>query len=531
MVTSRSTKAEILAEFNMISAEREILAESLDRSMAMLKQEDIGWLLQTGGTLRDQGGPTLEQLHRFSDIATEMVVANPLIKRGVGLRTSYVWSKEPTYSNFTTGGKRGPKSAEARFFTNPINRANAFGDEAHPQMETAVATEGCYILVGDDSTKEVRPIPLKQIDGVITHPDYQSEIWAYVRKWDTYDLVAGKTETKREVIYVDTFSGSRQPSFQIGRDTIAVARNKTIIDFWAQRQVGWTFGVPDTLAAIPWTQGYTELMQQGRVMTDALAKFAAKVTAKTQKGADKIGVKTSGRGAGQMAAVGQGNELDIFSSAGKTYDFGGLRPWAAMVATSLEVSIVHLLSDPGAAGNSYGSASNLDLPTKRAMVSRQNAWAAFLTRVIKWGTGEDAVVTFPTLDEPDPYREAQTVVLGWQTGAFHPEEVRDRLSTIANVEKGDRAVPTGILIPNNEKSLARNDIDVDSHGGSGDTPTHAASPDQGRSNGSGGTSSATANDLRSDKIGESVQMMRFEDMVERAERVAELLERLTLTAP
>ena len=186
-----------------------------------------------------------------------------------------------------------------------------------------------------------------------------------------------------------------------------------------------------------------------------------------------VGAKVSG--AGGIAGIGTGNDLTALATAGKSYDFDALRPVAAMVATSLEVSVIHLLSDPGAAGSSYGSAQNLDLPTKRAVVNRQDLWGAFFERIVEYATGERVQVTFPTLDDPDPYREMQVVALGWNTGLLHKDEARSRVLRVGQFEALHADAPEETAIPGGEASLG--------------------APGQGQSTGAGSVDSTLANDV------------------------------------
>lgn len=304
-----------------------------------------------------------------------------------------------------------------------------------------------------------------------------------------------------------------------GKD-VKVNKDKVLFDQTFNSQVGWPLGVPDALAAIVWARIYSELMNHGKVMTESLAKFAFKVVQNSKKGADQVGVKTQRGGSGQTAVVGSGNDLQAVSSAGKSYDFNGIRAVAAQVATALEVSIVHLLSDPGAAGSSYGSASNLDLPTKRAMVSRQNIWLSYLKRVFKWATDEDLNITFPPLDD-DPYRALQGLALIWNTGLVAADEMRGPILDAGGITPIHNSAPEGVLLPNNKDSWERADIDPK------DGPaTTAASPDQGVANGSGGASSTDRNDLRTDNLGEMLNSFVNEALLERLESVADRLERL-----
>lgn len=501
----------------------EMLREELAAARMVMAYEDAGWKLLTGSNVSDVEGPALDQLKDASVKIREVASTSPITKRGLSLRHSYVWSKPPQIPGFNVDvpeNGRGRPTRSRQFFTSSVNQNSLFSDAAHLQMEFALGTDGCYILVGDDSTKEVRPIPLSEIHDVMTHPEFPGEIWAYLRRWKN------NGDEQERWFYTDQYTGRKQKTISRDKRPIPVAQGQTILDVWANKQSGWAFGLPDALPAIPWVRMYTELMDKGRVMTEALALFAAKVTVKSKNGSANVGVKVGqNRGTGNIATLGEGNNLDVFQSAGKTYDFNGIRPVAAMVATALEVSIVHLLSDPGAAGSSYGSASNLDLPTKRAMVARQNMWAGFLSRVIKWATNADVEVAFPDLDDADVYRRSQVVALAWQQGLFHPQEAREAFVKFADMVELEASAPADVLIPNNAKSLARRDIDTDAASQPGDGGnTTAASPDQGRSSGNGGAGSTLANDERTDQVSELLGRMRNDEFLGELRSLVERLE-------
>jgi hypothetical protein len=390
-------------------------------------------------------------------------------------------------------------------------------------MERAAVSAGGYMLLGNDSRNTIiAPVPLSEITGVFLNPDYAGDVWAYKRSWETLDA-NGKPDKREFWYYTDRYEGDRKTEIGDVGNKVPVAKDRTLIDQTFNSQVGWPLGVPDGLAAIVWARIYSELMTHGKVMTESLAKFAMKVTTNSKAGATNVGVKLAGNGgSGQTAVIGSGQDLTPLSSAGKAYDFDGIRAVAAMVATSLEVSIVHLLSDPGAAGSSYGSASNLDLPTKRAMVSRQNLWGDYVARVIKWATGTDVEVSFPALDDADPYREAQISALAWNTGLVHEDEARPSMLKSANIQSLHPKAPDGVMLPNNEKSWARNDIDPKDDPGK--VPATAASPDQGKGNGSGGTPGDVKNDNRTDTISQSLKRMQDTDFLAELRELVERLE-------
>lgn len=474
------------------------------RAAAMLKYEDEGWTLLSGGKELEDTGPDLESLReKVAPQLRLLASANPLIKKGKLLRQSYVWSATPHIPN-TEKGKNGAPSALAKFANDPVNLTNLLDSTAHEKMESAVYTDGCYLLLGNTRSKQVRPIPLQQITLIEVDGEFPDVIRAYKRQWDKYDPVTQQNVALEMWYYVDSVPKAERAT-KIGETP--VSQDHEMLDFWVNRQVGWALGTPDALAAAPWAQMYVELMQSGRTMTDALARFAARVTSKNPTTSSNIGTKVAKRGSGQIASMAQGNEMEIFASAGKTYDFNGIRPVAAMVATALEVSIVHLLSDPGAAGSSYGSAANLDRPTKNAIKQRQDAWVVFLKRVLKWATKQDVAVTFPPLEE-ETYRKTQTVALANQSGLLHPDEARLAMADAAGIMLTRTTVPKGYLQPNNLESAQRKDIDLEKTGNS------AGSPDQGRSNGSGGVGSTAANDLRTDNIPELLKAMDREELRE-----------------
>lgn len=473
------------------------LREELRDVEAMFAVEDRGWMPIDSISAAGYGGLSLDQLKEKSAFIRERVVGVPIIKRAVGLRTSYVFSKGVNIPGLPEIGderSRGRRSKLEKFCENPINRRNFFEPTAYEKMESAAATDGVFLLLGDNTKREVRPVPLSEITGFYSNPDFVDEIWAYRREW-THVGASGKAETKKSWIFTDTCPvpvQERPKSIGEGQDKIGVDSGKTILDIHFNTQTGWPLGVPDAIAAVVWARIYTELMQSGKTMTDALAKIAYKATTGSKAGAANIGAQLRQPGSGKTAAIGTDQDLLPMSSAGRTYDFNGIRPVAALVATAMEVSVVHLLSDPGAAGSSYGSAANLDLPTKRAMVSRQNLWAGYFERVLRWGADHDVTVTFPGLDDPDPYRDTQRAALVVNSGLLHPDESRAAYAKVADIELTHDTVPEGYLQPNNEESLARRDIDTD---GLPHPTDQAASPDQGVANGSSGVDSTLANDI------------------------------------
>lgn len=531
---------EVNEVFTEIAAENpnlgEQLAEALPRVQAMLQLEDRGWLEMTSGVTgnSDVEGPDMDLIKEASNTAREMVHGSPMISRGLDLRTSYVWSKgivlEDASPESSTDSKRGRKSKKEKFLTDNKIQRYVLGPEAHKDMEAAAFTDGHFFFLGDDRKRTGHPIPLSEIDMVYLDPEYAGEVLAYRRNYKEYKT-DGNTVQHIVWYYVDTHTGDRKnPQGSEQRDnnvTIRVDTEKTLFVKSFNSMIGWPLGVPDSLTALKWARLYAEMVNDGKVVSKANAKFVYKVKNSGPKGATNAAAKASSApGVGNVASLGNNNDLISIPQANRSYDFNGLRPIAAQAATAMNVSVIHLLSDPGAAGSSYGSASNLDLPTKRAMVSRQSEWVGFLERILKWGTDRDIKVSFPSLDDPDPYREMQLVTMGWNSGTIHPEEMRARTIQIGQFTPDKTKSPQGIMIPNNSKSLNRADIDNDSAGdsSSGSVASTASSPDQGKTNNTGGVSDSAAKDLRN----ESMDAFTANMLMERMEEISRQLEALGL---
>jgi hypothetical protein len=480
--------ARISAQMASLEADNERLAESLDQVRAMLTLEDEGFKRLLGGTgvSDDLTGFTLADLAKFAKEIRSFMVGVPLIENAANLRSNYVWSKGINIPGSEKAPKQGRPSTVYKFVNDPVNVEHLFSAEAYDRLEHAAGSDGMVFLVGDDAKKRVREVPVWEFTDVFVNPDFPGEVWAYRRQWDSF---SGTEKKNMDRWYcTDRFEGKRPASIKIGSVAVEVDQNVTLFDQKFNGQVGWALGVPDLIAAVAWAKMYSDAMKRGNQMTTAMAQIAYKAVSGTSAGAQQSAAKIAGStGAGNTASMTVGNDLVPLSTAGKGYDFSTLKPIAAMVASAAQVSVVHLLADSGAAGSSYGAAATLEPPVKRAIVQRQLLWAKFLQRVLKWGTGTDIEVFFPDQEDVDYYRQLQGATLAWQSGLLHPEEARNLIFTALDLQPAKSAPPTGVLVPNNEASLPAPTS----------TGPQASSPDQGRSNSTGGNSQ---NDQRTDVI-------------------------------
>lgn len=511
----------------------EILREELASVRQMLSIDNANWTRLLGGNSHeDTTGMSLDQLKEHAELIRTRVAGGTLLGRARDLRHQYVWAKglnivgADEATKRRTGPKsKNPKTSVAEFVNNPVNQASLFSSDAQFEMETSAVTDGMFLLIGDSVTKTVRPIPVTEIVAYRTNPDFVGEIWSYLREWDSD--VDGKITRKSKWYYVDTHTGDKRKSLQFSGKAVPVSSTEVIIDQRFNTQTGWALGIPDALSAVPWSEMYVEVMVNGKIMTDALAQFAHKVTVQGQTGANTARAKISGaKTAGQTAVMGQGNDLVSLASAGRSYDFGGARPLASLVASSMNVSVVNLLADPGAAGSSYGSAQTLTPSEVRSGVMRQKTWVEYIRRVLLWATGDNVEVSFPPIEDSDKYREAQVETLFWNQGLLHPEEARAVALKLTGIMPIKDEAPEGILIPN---TSGTNDIlnpvaEPSDDEGNG---VAAAAPDQGKSNGTGGNPDKASDTRRDVQTNESLlNNMMLTSLTDDVQKLTSIVEQL-----
>lgn len=502
-----------------IIRENERLTESLLAVSRILQAEDAGWesIISDSG---EYGGIQLEELQERSAEIRSAIVKSPVLGRGAHLRTSYVWSKGINIPDMKpdTESKSGPKSAaraadELRYeqFKQEINYRYIFSATAQEEMERCAYSDGNFFALADSKTKTIRRVPLQEITAFISNPDFIEEVWAWQRTWMQVDK-SGKAVEKKVWYYTDDCPLPLAERAKTKIRKVDVDHTKVMIAQSFNKMVGWPLGIPDAVSVIAWAKLYSDFLKHGYVMNRALASIAFKATTETKDQGQRASMRlaeTKGS-AGKTAVLGAASNLQALPSAGRSYDFDGGRPLAALVATGVQVSIVHLLSDPGAAGSSYGSASNLDLPTKRAIVSRQRAWASYFERILRWFGVDEPVVSFPSLEEPDFYREVQALMLGWNSGNIHPREMRARLLELLDIVTDDKGDIPGVLIPNNAESMKQ------VAAAQPKPAATTASPDQGQSKGTG--DAKDSGDLRNDdKVGESLRALMETSERERLE--------------
>jgi hypothetical protein len=128
----------------------------------------------------------------------------------------------------------------------------------------------------------------------------------------------------------------------------------------------------------------------------------------------------------ELNAMPRGNNINLTDG----------RPLGSMVASALEVSVVALLSDPGTSG-AYGTAQTLDVPTVKAMESRQHSWTLFYKRVLSFlGAKDDALeINWPKIETEPSQRMTQALALAYEGKAIWQDEYRAAIIEVLDVPR------------------------------------------------------------------------------------------------
>lgn len=402
----------------------QVLSESYsDMARVLLNIEDQGWsLLGLQAPVGDSF--SLEELHDLSEKLTEKCDGNPLLKRGFGLRSSYVFGKGVSFEGFS--------SKRIESLVNDVQNQQAlFSPEAMVINERSNFTSGQFFILGDNVSKKLQRIPFKEITGWVTDPDDTETVRFIRRSWSRIDL-EGKASVVHEWYPVDTYeSPQRVSTIQKQR----VNYGKTMFPFTVNRRTGSVWGVPDAFAAYPWAYAYNDYLKDGARILKALSMFAWALKSKSKAGTTAAAATiATPSGAGSTAILGADMELAALPRTGNSVDLGNGRPLASMVASALEVSVVALMSDPGTSG-AYGVAQTLDVPTLKAMQARQKLWELYLARIFRFFGDKKVTVKWPKMESESSYRQLQSLALAKESGAIWMDEFRasvlDELDIVA----------------------------------------------------------------------------------------------------
>lgn len=389
-------RAEVAAERNT----NELLAESiadLERALA-----DPGWIRFVHQTELEFAPDALVQLRAICRL---YAIKNPLVKRGLKLRSAYVWGQgmEVT-ARANARSKDNPQEQDVHavisgFLEDPANKRTVTGAGARDELEwSGLGCEGdvfiaCFTKPATGRV-QVRTLAPDEIIDVICNPDDSSEPWYYHRRWssDKFDTRSGsRIMSIEERMYPCLDYRPRSKPSQLAG--VKVMWDAPVLHVAANKPRGWKRGIPDAYAAIDWARAYKEFLEDwGRLMR-SLSRFAWKATTpgskataiKTKLAAPATRSEVTGEplAAGAVAMMPADVALEAISKSGATIDAESGRPLAMMVAAALGVPVTMLLADPGQTG-ARATAETLDQPTELEMTQRRELWGEAYQRLFAY---------------------------------------------------------------------------------------------------------------------------------------------------
>ncbi|ALY08381.1 portal protein [Arthrobacter phage Amigo] len=431
--------------------------EQLQESLAdiVLAIDDRGW--RPMGDDTDVNEIPLKTVKDTALITRGLLASNPIIKRGIAVRTSYVHGQGCEFEGI---------SETDPLIKNVKNYKWFFSPQADAENESLLSTDGNMFTLmtrGRGRGKgngTLERIPMRQITGTVSNPDNPEDIWFYKRVWDS-ESVNYRTEDVNKKAKQAYYPADDYDPVANGRPaTIAgvkVVWESAILHTFVNRQVGWKWGVPDLMTVIWWSKAYKEFLETMQTLTKAYARFAWKVTASTPAGVNSVASKVAAqptrdpytgaaRDVGGTAGLTSNMNLQSVGRSSNSVDFGAGLPLAAMVAAGLEIPLTTLTSDAGSANRSAGE--TLSEPTIKAMEMRQKVWTTFYERVFAY-FGKTVKVVWPKIESEPTLKRVQAMTTAMSANVLHAQEVRDYLVSALGIDN-DNKLPTeeelGLLI-------------------------------------------------------------------------------------
>jgi len=388
--------------------------ELLEEALAdiELAREDIGWR-KIGHWGENQF--TREGLRTNAQLCRVLAIANPLLKRGLSLRTAYIWgagvqiSARATGQNDENPAEQDVNTVLQEFLDDAETRRVLTGAQAHERNERTLGTDGNLFtaLFTNRATGAVRPrlIPFDEVVRVITNPEDRLDRWFFLREWQEQvnepGTLAGTFRYRRQTMRrlypsIDYRPANRSPMVE----GIPVDWDAPVAELQVNALDTWDFGIGDAFAVISWARAYADLLTDWAKVVKSLSKYSFKTTNPNKGTAAKAaaaqvadyrataaaalpaprGSDLSKSDAGGVVNLGANQNIEAIGKSGAVIDADSGRPLAAMVASGLDIPVTMLLGDPGVTG-ARATAETLDKPTELMATIRRDVWADYLRRI------------------------------------------------------------------------------------------------------------------------------------------------------
>lgn len=442
--------------------------ETLQESMAdvVLALDDVGW--RPLGANEDATEIKLDTIKNVAQTTRGLVAINPLIKRGVAVRTTFIWGAGVKFIGID---EKDP------LLTDPNNKKFHFSPQAYAELEACMATDGqIFTLItkpgggrrrlttdGKASVAKITRIPMGEIVATVSNPYNKEDIWFFKRSFEvtTESYRTGEASSKNVEAWYPATDYDIENGKPFTIQNKPVVWNSAILHNTANKQVGWKWGAPDLMSVIFWTKAYKEFLENSASLVKAYSRFAFKITAPTKNAVQGASAKVAAQptrdpftgevsAVGGTAVMGMGTTMSTIGRTGGSVDFNAGLPLASMVAAGLEIPLTALTSDSGSSNRS--AAETLEQPTLKAMKARQQLWGGYFERLFAYLGKEDVKVVWGKIDAGEVLRNMQAITAATPLNVLHAEEVRELVKVILEIEN-DNDLPTeeelGLLNPSN----------------------------------------------------------------------------------
>lgn len=448
---------------NLVTEEAD-LREGGEFGTAQLALENIGWRPLMG--IADSANSfTLEGLHRASELCRAVATVNPLVGRGLKVRTGYIWGPGVSVvpQEFMTGPGR-PRTVNTTPRLPDGLDDVLTGTLAQIEIETSAATDGNLFFLVDRKSKIVQRVPFEEVTNGVSQRGNRERLLYIRRTWNDWDLEmdsgsgietrpftdpdfarAGRqwmrpdregmsgAQFRFQSVWYPTPAAMQERGLQrSGRiEGYPVDHSKVMVHVGFNKLTGWRWGVPDILRAIWWTKAYKEYLENCATLAKAYARFAWKVTNERSRGVRRTAAQiaqtprvdpNTGQplAVGASAVLGSGQDLQAIGGRGQV-DFDAGRPLAAMIAAALDVPLPALTEDPTIGNRS--AAESLDTSTILVMQARQKVMDEVFRQIFKI-LGLRVRLRWPEISEEPIHRRLQAIDMAVRLGLLSKDESR-----------------------------------------------------------------------------------------------------------
>lgn len=378
-------------------------ADALTR--ASLMKEDIGWY---DPARHSSDLVPLGVIKEHAVRSRRLATYNPIVKRGVNVRSAYMWSTLP----------------EPRKLSKKVKQrldGILLGYDARARDEAAFNTDG-MVIYRIAPGGQIAPVPITRVQGIARADNATSEADIHALLIGPVPLEDPTTVTVPDPEWV--ILDGRPRIDVIDQGGYKTNKTDTLVCAFVNRLTGEQWGKPDLMGAVYWAKAYKEYLEAGHTLAIALARIAFKVKSTTAAQQQAVITKMSSlQDAGATASLGADQDLLAVSKAGAGIDMTSGSPLAAMVAAALDVPLSVLLTD-GSAGGRQGAETALEEPTFKAFELRRRIHQDLVKRVLA-AAGYKTEVDLAPLSNDLIQRWGQVVTLGLQNGILHRVEARE----------------------------------------------------------------------------------------------------------